>query len=537
MSPVVPFLAALALVAGQAEPPGQEPVVLRDIRIEGASIYTVEDLQRRFGLVPGRKLAEPVESLADEIQQRYTGDGYAFAEVTAEIDANGALIIRIDEGQIDAVEIRGLPDDLAARLADELAVRPGDVFNRPQALRALDRALEVTHGAVERAVGSPFTMSRDGGRNVLLVHVRSRASRSGVFVGSQEREDWFSPVDGFSPALGFHSTVFDPRLFNHLYYTGYISYKFAADRAGYAVGAERPFFADGVLQVGASLHDLTASDDGWRITDVEQSLVALGFRNTFREYYRRKGYQLHAAVRPLAAHEWLLAWRDDEHLNLINRTDVGIFRDDHEFRPNVEIREGELRALLAGYTFDSRGLARESPGERYRRHQVDNLFGDFTSTDHGVRIDWRSEFAPDGLGHDFDFSRHIVHARTWLELSPGRRVSGRLLAGFSDGVLPPQRLFALGGIGSVRGYRFKEARGDGQLLLNAEFQQRLHGLSGLAFFDAGRVFTPAIDSTDDWLTGVGLGVGFGDHARIEFGWRLDDIPQSFQALFRLSSTF
>jgi hypothetical protein len=558
-----------------AQPPnpaaGNQPELpkIQSIRIHGASVYTTNELQQRLGLVTGARLPGPPEEIAREIEQRYARDGYTFGRAKVAIDDAGVLAIDIDEGQIDDVEFRGVSAEVAARLREAFAIRTGDVFNRMQATRALEDALALTHGAIERRPGQTFAMDRDQGRHVLQVFLRARGSRSGVFVGTQGREDWYSPVDGVAPALGFQSTIFDTKGFNHSYWAGYISYKFAAERAGYTFGFERPFFAEGVLQLGASLHDITGSDDRWRLTGIEQSLVAFGFRNTFRDYYRRKGFQLHAAlhprrsaaggprnqrwpvavasdrdrktrvgdpgVRPLGRHEWMVAWRDESQRSLLNETDFGLFRGDHAFRPNLPALEGDLRALLVGYTFDSGGLTEQQPGQRYRRHLLDDLFGSALDGEHRSRIEWRSEFAPAAFAGDFDFSRHIVNARTWLQISPRRVFSGRVLAGFSDGVLPPQRLFALGGIGSVHGYRFKDVAGESMLLLNGELRQSIWrpAIAGLAFIDTGRVGRPLAGSTGNWLTGVGVGVEVGT-ARVEFGWRADDIPRSLQVLFRLN---
>ena len=521
-------------------PPAQpEPRVVSDVRIVGASIYTPEELQRRYGLAPGMRLEKPPDDIAAAIQRHYKSDGYTFAQVTAALDEAGVLTVDIDEGQIDAIEFRGLEGKVEDRLREEFSVQPGDVFNRTQAARALDEALEAGHGAIERRQSHDvFTLIRENGRRVLQVHLRTRSNRSGVFVGTHGREDWYSPVDGFNPAIGFDSTLFDTQRFNHTYWGGYVSYKFGPERPGYTLGLERPFLADAVLQIGASLHDISASDDRWRLMSGEQSLVAVGFRNTFRDYYRRKGYQLHAAVRPYANHEWLVAWRGEEHLALANETGWGLFRDDHPFRPNAVAQEGDLRAVVAAYTFDSRGLTRESPGDRYRRHQVDSLFGSYAPREHGARVEWTSEIAPSALEHDFDFSRHVLNARGWREIAPGRMLGGRVIAGFGDGVLPPQRIFALGGIGSVHGYSFKHAMGEGMLLFNGEFRQqfRRSGLAGLAFVDAGRVYRPIVGSGEEWLKGVGVGLEMGE-ARLEFGWRLGDIPGSLQVLFRLGPTF
>lgn len=521
-----------------AAPQPDQPV-LSDVRIVGASIYTAEELQRRYDLAAGARLEESPERVGQRIQKRYARDGYSFAKVTATLDETKILTIEIDEGQIDEIEFRGVSDDVATRLREEFAVQPGDVFNRPQATRALDQALELGQGAIEgRRSHDVFTFIRDHGRRVLEVNLRTRSSDTDVFVGTQGREDWYSPVDGFNPAIGFQNTLFDTERFNHTYVNGHVSYKFGPDRPGYGFGLERPFFADGVLQIGGSIQDMTASDDRWRLSHDEQSLVAFGFRNTFRDYYRRKGYQFHAAVRPFANHEWLVAWRGEEHLSLANETGYGLFRDDHPFRLNAPAQEGDLRALVLGYTFETRGLTRESPSERYRRHQVDSLFGSFAPRDHGMRVEWISEIAPASFDHDFDFSRHVLNARGWRELSPSRMIGARLMAGIGDGLLPPQRVFGLGGIGSVHGYSFKQAIGERMLLLNGEFRQRFgrSGLAGLAFVDAGRVYRSLEGSTEEWLKGVGVGLEMGD-ARIEFGWRLNDIPGSLQVLFRLGPTF
>lgn len=513
--------------------------VIQNVRIEGASIYTVDEMSAHHQLAVGSRLTRSADEIAAEIADRYHDDGFTLATVTAALDeASGTLTVSIDEGRFDAIDVSGLPDDARQRLLDAFALQPGEVFNASQANRALDEALSFAQGAIARAMPT-FAIVPDAGLRVLRVALRLRGADSGGFAGTQGREDWYSPVDGLNVGGGFHSTLFDRRKFNHAYWAGYVTYKFGPQRVGYSLGFERPFFADGILQAGAAIHDTTASDDRWRLDGVEQSLVALSFRNTFRDYYRRKGYQAHAAVRPWNEHELLVAWRDESHLALTNETSYGFFRDDQAFRANARAAEGGLRAVLVGYTYDSRGLAGQRAPERYSRHLLDSLFGDATDGEHGVRFEWRSELAPSSFKHDFDFSRHIANARASWRPSPRRTISGRALIGVGRGHVPEQRVFALGGIGSVRGYGFKEAAGDGMLLLNGEVRQRFgrSGVSGLVLVDAGRVYRPRTGSAEAWMRGVGVGLQFGRESRLEFGWRLDDIPQSLQVLFRLNRPF
>ena len=533
-----PFFVLIGVLSLLAPLSAQAPIVQRVV-IEGATIYAAEELAGRHGVAAGGPLTRPTEEIAAAVRRRYHDDGYTLASVTATLDeTTGTLTIRIDEGRFDAVDVSGVGDNTRKRVLEDLALAPGEVFNASQANRALDQALSFAHGAIGRAEPT-FTIVPDAGRRVLQVALRGRDSSSGPFLGTMGREDWYSPVDEVNLGVGFHGTVFDTSRFNHTYWNAYVTRKTGPGRFGYSLGIERPFLPGGLLQVGGSIHDLTATDDQWRLGDLEQSLVALTFRNTFRDYYRRKGYQLNAAVRPLRGHEFLVAWRDDEHLALRNETDYAFFRGDHVFRDNAAAQPGQLRSTILAYTYDSRGLSND-PGDRYQHHLLDNLFAEMSGREQGVRIDWRSELTPRSQSTDFDFTRHVVTARGWWQPTSRRTVSGRMLAGTSSGVLPDQRVFALGGVGTVRGYRFKEAIGDRMLLFNGELRQVLAGrdaLAGLVFFDAGRTFDARLGASREWMRGVGVGLEFGGGSRVEFGWRLDDIPGSLQVLFRLRPTF
>ena len=533
-----PLLGVTTALFAQAPATDLPPApVMQALRIEGASVFTAEELARRHDLAAGAPLPRPIDEIAGAIREQYHADGFTFARVDASLDeGSGVLTITIDEGRFDRLDVTGVGDDARQRILEELALTPGELFNASQANRALDEALAFAQGAIARAEPT-FTLLRDPGNRVLSVALRTRDQRVSAFVGTHGREDWYSPVDELNIGFGVHGTLFDKSAFNHTYWNAYVTRKSGPHRFGYSVGIERPFFPDALLQAGASIHDLTASDDKWRLGDIEQALVALMFRNTFRDYYQRKGYQLHAAVRPFNQHEFLFAWRDDSHFALSNETDFGFFRDDHRFRDNAAAQSGDVRSLVAAYSFDSRGLDHHPP-ERYRRHLLDSLFGEWTEADQGIRFEWRSELAPASFAHDFDFSRHVASVRGWWQPTPRRTVSGRLMAGLSNGVLPNQRVLTLGGIGTVRGYDFKEAAGDGMLLVNTEVRQRFgrSPFAGLVFVDAGRVFDPRPGSRSDWMTGVGVGLEI-DGSRIEFGWRTNDIPSSLQVLFRLRPTF
>jgi outer membrane protein assembly factor BamA len=550
---------AVASVAAAQDPavPAQPQPTLQELRLEGVSIFTRDDVFWLLRLREGAPLPDAPDAVAKSLKERYERDGYTEARVTAAFEA-GRLTLAADEGRIDDVDVIGVDDDVAARLRLRLQIKPGDIYNRRIVGRAARRIVDESQGAFE--IGHPrrnqpgfrrgetapdeVVLERRGARHVLVVPLRWNTNRVDTTLGSG-REDLYSPVDGASPALAIASTIFDHDTFNHTYVNGYVSYKFGRDDPGYSAGIERPIFSGPRLFLGGEIHDVTASDDLWRLSTLEQTLVSIGFKNSFRDYYRRRGRQVFAVLRPGAHHEVSAMARWDRHEPLGNATSYSFFRDDAAFRPNPAVTDQRVNALVFGYTFDTRPLTSAGRRETYQRHLKDNLFGMPLHRNPGLRVDWTSEVAGRGMKGDADFDRHILNARGYFPMGPRSLVSGRALLGFSNGTLPIERRFAIGGIGSVHGYAFKELSGTGMTLFNVEYRlgldsggaRRNQGVVLSAFYDAGRV-TGSFDTgaTSRWLNGVGFGIGAGG-VRVEFGFRADDIPKSRQILLRLSPTF
>lgn len=544
---ILPLLALLTVPSAAAAqtPPtsarGMQGPPLATLTLEGASVYSREDVLWLLRLREGAALPSPPAEVAQSLKERYERDGYTEAQVTADY-RDGTLTLRVDEGRIDDVEIGGLSEKAAARLRGELGIRPGDVYNKRTVGQTVHRMVERSGGAI--ATRGDVVLEPRSGRNVLTVPLRWNRTHTSITSGTGRREDFYSPVDALVPAIGFTSTIFDHRDFNHTFVDGSVSYKFGRDTPGYSLGVERPLFKGPRLFLGAEIHDVTATDDHWRLSPLEQSLVSLGFKNSFRDYYRRRGVQAFSVfqIGPHNAFSAMLRW--DRHEPLANGTDFSFFRDDQAFRPNPLVQDQRVHALILGYAFDTR--ATSGPGQvvTYERHLADDLFGFGRNQQPGLRLEWRSEIAGRELGGDARFERHIVDTRGYLSFSPRQLWSARSLLGFSNGTLPIERRFAIGGIGSVHGYRFKEASGDGMALFNTEYRvdlttPRRGGAAVLAvhgFYDVGKITGPFNGSRTDWLQGIGVGLSLSS-VRIDFGFRADDIPRSRQILVRLGPTF
>jgi outer membrane protein assembly factor BamA len=534
--------------ATQSSPP---PIVQR-VELTGLNELGRRAALRAIDVREGQPLPDSPDRLAEALRGKYRDEGYLFARVEGSFDAaTGTLAFAIDEGVIDEVEFRGVDERRAAALAEDFAIRAGDVFNRDKAREALDALLRPSRGALRPGHGRSdeiFDLIDDNGRRRLVVGVHDPSGAFRLAPNFGEREDWFSAVDGFAPSLGFGGAVFDHTLFNHAYIAGHLSYKFGPDRVGYALGFERPVFDEPKLFFGAELYDFTASDDRWQVSNLEASVDAIAARSSFRDYYRRRGAQLHAAVRVERHVELLFAWRGERHNALAVESDFSLFNRDDAFRPNALAAPGRLNTLVFGATAQSGGFATESLAATYRRHQLDMPFGDRlpeygryereSASSRAWRADWTSEIAsPSALGGDFDFQRHIVSGRIRQRLSRREEIRLRAIGGWTDGAPPPQRLFGAGGMGSVHGYVFKEAIGTDLALLNAEYAiGRLAGLHLITFFDAARV-TPVDEAPARWLKGVGFGIGLTRELRVDFGYKLNDIPGSLQVLVRIDRPF
>jgi Omp85 superfamily domain/Surface antigen variable number repeat len=555
---VLSLVVSSAAAAQDLSTGGQQPSpVLTELRLEGATVFTRDDVLWLLKLREGSPLPQPPDAIAKALQERYDRDGYSEARVTSSFD-QGRLTLTVDEGRIDDVEILGVTAKEAARLLRDLHIQRGDLYNKRVVGRAVMRLTADSEGAFaigrprrdqpgfERGESGPddAILERRGGRNVLVIPLRWNLTRTETSLGSG-REDLFSPVDGASPAFGVATTVFDHTKFNHTYVGGYVSYKFGRDDAGYSAGIERPILGGPRLFLGGEVHDVTATDDLWRLTNLEQTLVSVGFKNSFRDYYRRRGAQMFAVFRAGGNNEFSAMARWDRHEPLDNATNYSFFRDDATFRPNPAVVDQHVNALVFGYTFDSLELTGAGRAATYRRHLKDDLFGMSLRQRPGLRLEWTSEIAGHGLKGDAEFDRHILNARGYLAMGPRTLLSARGLFGFSNGTLPIERRFAIGGIGSVHGYGFKEASGTGMALLNVEYRLNLttpigrdvDGVIVYGFYDAGRVTSRIVpDPHPQWLNGVGFGAGAGG-VRVDFGFRANDIPRSRQILVRFSPTF
>lgn len=320
--------------------------------------------------------------------------------------------------------------------------------------------------------------------------------------------------------------------------TGSLGYGFANHTWRYSLGLYFPIYLDDmIVEIGAEGHSLTDSKDQWSFDRDENTATALFAREDFLDYFERRGFTATAAWY-YRGEEALdiratIGYVHDTYANMNRATNWSFFGGDKQFRVNPLINAGNVNSLVF-----SLGA---------------NTLADLDVRDHGWDAQLQFEKAGDFAAGDFAFSQITLDLRRYQPLGEHLALNLRARGGISDGTVPQQRAFELGGPGSLPGYRFKEFSGSSAALLGAEFivrstivgnargwARRVLAATNFIFFaNTGSVnaVTPLVtrgvdngayvaefgDSfMDEWKSDVGLAIGSADGAfRIGAAWRLD----------------
>jgi DUF4097 and DUF4098 domain-containing protein YvlB len=275
-----------------------------------------------------------------------------------------------------------------------------------------------------------------------------------------EKETWewdavgrFNRVEG--SVLGLKVTACPtPRGQDKAYVRG--DYGFARKKWTYRLGVEKSLWKK--LSLGADLHDIVATQDGWIVSDQEATLLMLLAGTAARDYFRQQGYEVYLGQRLGKAGDLRIGYCSDKYESLCKRTDWSLVNWRGGKRSNPPVDEGWINSIKISYR-------KELPVDQH--------------------LEVQGEIADKGLGGDFQFRRYQVELTGRRRLAWKQSLDTRVKVGFADKGLPAQRRFQLGGIGTLRGYDYKEFQGDGMLLVQAEYRFKRGDKALIPFLDAG----------------------------------------------------
>jgi hypothetical protein len=321
---------------------------------------------------------------------------------------------------------------------------------------------------------------------------------------------------------------------------GFGGYGFKEKAWRYELGLDRYFFnqRDYRFELGAKMYDLTDTRDDWLITPTENSLASFLMHEDFFDFYRRKGFEVHASQNLSIFLKGTLAYRNDDYQSLDKNVDWALFGGKKKFRENPLISEGNMRSLYGELYLDTRN-SHELP----RRGWYGKI---------------AMEMSNSGLKSDFRFNQYLIELRHYLPVSRGERLDFRVMAGSAEGDVPLQKLFQLGGLSTLRGYSYKEFSGDRMLLMNLEYNVSPSTFSrDILFFDDLRLIffmdTGAAwfhSGEDKWYRGFDhlkfpglksdVGIAIADwkgQVRLNIAKRTDTNRDPLEVTFRIAKPF
>lgn len=255
----------------------------------------------------------------------------------------------------------------------------------------------------------------------------------------------YNRVDG--PALLLGGAVISEREPRPLLYAS-AGYAFSRERFLYDVGFEAPIGDPARFRAGGAVYRRTATEDGWIVGETENTLFALFAWTDYRDHYEAEGWKAFAQWEPGRDFALRFGASVEDVRSLATEARFSIFGKEDEFRENPPIDDGREGVVEAG--------ARIGP--------------EFLPAEGGSNAEAIYERAGSPIDGDSEYGRIRAAAHTKLLLSPRQEARVRLIGGTTvDGDLPSQKVWHLGGIGTLRGHGYKTSDGDQFLLANAEY--------------------------------------------------------------------
>lgn len=490
----------LVLLAGRLRAQAQEPESPRLVAIEapGAIAFTAEQIRNILRLKLDAPLFRDPAAIARSLEIRYQDEGYPAARVRGAFDpATGTLTLSVDEGRLLEVTLKGLEGSAAAQAVRTAGLQPGGVLRSADIDVAFERLEEASDGAL--TPGS-YALEREAEAGVRLrlepvieprVKVAPRFSLNRA-AGRTNR------VDGFTFPIGAEFTIRDRAAYNHTVAYAIPAYGWSSKDWRYVAGVSRPFGPGGPVRLGYEYHDMTDSDDLFRLVSVDEARGASVTTAIGREFFKRQGHEAYAFARLSKQAQLGITFRSDDYASL------PVTNNSNE--PNPEIDAGLSRSLIGTLRFSSSGaLFQRRSTERHSLLQR-SLYGLYHDVPRQLRSEATFEWAARALGGDFSFRRLLINTRYHAPLGPRHAFEARLLLGVAGGETPRQKRLALGGTGTLRGYAFKAFGGDCMALTTLEYSvkpgRQTPKLS--AFYDGGKMWRNALD--ERWKSDVGIGL-------------------------------
>lgn len=306
-------------------------------------------------------------------------------------------------------------------------------------------------------------------------------------------------------------------------------YAFALKRWHYHFGFEQQFFDYYASFFGGSFYRLFDNSDRWIIGDEENSLAAFFLREDFKDIYQREGISLFAEQWLGYIQRFQIEYFMDNYELLNKNTNWSLFGGNKDFRDNysfippgsryLDSFDGDLRSLVFSYELDTRNRERMPESGWFAYLEYEQAGGE--------------------LGGDFEYERWWINLQRLQPLSYRQHLNMRLVGGYSEDELPLFKQFFIGGIGSLRGFDYKEFGGNRMFLANVEYVVNFTDFfEGIIFYDVGKAaYGDDAFRDEEFHANLGVGLRFWESMRIDFAKPIDEDDDDLKITVRASVPF
>ena len=417
--------------------------VVHKVTIEGNTLFDDAQLRKYLGIEPNMVLnmAMLSERIA-KVNDLYNQEGYMLARIQdVNLLPDGELKIKIIEGHIENIEIKGNTKTKDRVIRRELRVKEGDVFNKNTARRSVERVYNTGYFEdvnIKLAPGSDQDKI-----NIEIDVIEQKTGTITVGAGYSESDGMIGIVE--LGETNFRGT--GDKVNSHWEFGGN-----SDSNKNYVFSYTRPWLDDKGTSLGFSLFDRKYEYDDY---DSNGSTISTYDRTV-------KGYSLTLGRVTSEYTTNYFTWESkdtvyDGYVSGLNYNDYPEYMDKNFGRTN---------SLTWSRVFDNR----------------DNVF----DPSRGHRFSHTLQWAGNGLGGDFDYFKYTIENRLYKKVGHSHVLALRLMAGIASGDLPYNDLFLLGGPNNLRGYEDDQFRGDKMYAATLEYRfPVMNKVQGALFTDVG----------------------------------------------------
>ena len=419
--------------------------IVHGIEIKGNESIKTEDLMKAIHVQPETVLNSTILSKdVYEINTMLANSGYLMSHIdSVHIDDQGILHIDMTEGHLEDVIVRGNTKTKTRVITREMRMKKGDVFNKAQASRSVQR---IYNTGYFEDVNVRLLPGRKNQNDVIMEIDVAEQKTGTVTIGAG-----YSQSDGLVGILGLSET--------NLRGTGdkaNINWEFGGhthSKYNYTFGYTHPWLNDHGDSIGFNIFNREGEYE-----DYDEK------GNSVSQYDKKtSGFNItYGRVRSEYVSDFVTA--ESKKTEYTGWEGSGY--DYKDYPTYLANNFGRTNSLSWSHVYDNR----------------DNVY-DPTS---GKRLSFTTTWAGHGLGGDFDYYKFLAEERLYYKVGSSQVIAVRLMGGIADGDMPYNDLFTLGGADTLRGYEDDEFRGNKMYEATIEYRYPIaKKIQGVVFTDLG----------------------------------------------------